>query len=338
MHDRTRRAGGFTLIELIIVIAILAFVTVIGIKSYGNLKYREAKKMNVVKIKQLQHQIAIYDLVKEESSDNNSDSAAVRFNDMDSLLENGGVTSDPMLTDATKAGTFDWTAVTSTDSKIYDGTWRQEGKSSKLLSAYANKGISSSLAGKIGVYYLTATEAQLLNDAGIERILVHAGTPNRAAAYTGDIEGQFGGVPTWRPEMSPAYPMMVSNGTPVVVLRPNAVSAQTGRIYDHFDLCLSTDADDYTEDNFKNLLGSTKIVLFGINRFSTLCKSAVGLDEVPVNPLYNQYTYRQYLAAFAIRTSGQGRQSAARFIGVLDCDGLDLQGAEYAATWQVSEN
>lgn len=328
--------GGFTLIELLIVIAILAFVTVIGIKSYGNLKDRQAKRMNVTLIKQLQHQISVYDLVKEESSDNNDSAAANRFNDLDSLLENGGVTGDPMLADTGKAGTFDWTAVSDPSCKVYDGTWRQEGKTSKLGST--NKGISDGLAAKVGVYYLDATDAALLNDAGIARVLVHAGAASRADAYTGELKGTFGGGPTWRPDMSPAYPMAVSNGCPVLVLRPDATSTMTGRIYDHFDCSLSDEDSDYTEDNFANLMKSCKIVLFGLNRFSNVCKSDVGLDQVPVCPVLDKFHYRQYLLAFVVRNGGQGRKGACRFIGVIDAEGNDLQGAEYGMAWQTGEN
>ncbi|MBQ9345628.1 MAG: type II secretion system protein [Kiritimatiellae bacterium] len=332
---RTDKAG-FTLIELLIVIAILGSISIVSIKSYGNLKYRQAKRMNVTKIKQIQHQIAVYDLVKEDSSDNNNDAAAYRFNNMDSLLENCGITSDPMLTDTGKAGTFDWTAVSNASCKIYDGTWRQEGKASKTGST--NKGLTDTLAGKLGVYYLNETDAKLLNDAGIAQVLVHAGTPNRAAAYSGDIKGSFGGGPTWRPEMSPTYPMVVSNGCPVVVLRPNASSTMTGYIYDHFDCSLTNDYTSVSESDFGTLMQSCKIVLFGLNRFSTVCKASVGLDSVPYNPVFDKFYYRQYLLAFLIRNGGQGRQSACRFLGVLDCEGNDLIGAEYGQTWQISEN
>lgn len=334
--------SGFTLLELILVIAILSFLTVIGIKSYGNLKYREAKKMNVIKMKQLAHQVAIYDLVKEDSSDNNNAAAASRFANLESLLENAGKTSDPMLTDASKAGTFDWTPVEDGNCLIYDGTWRQENAPSDK-SQTVNKGITTSLAGKIGVYYLTAAEAELLRDIGIPQVLVHAGTPKRAAAYTGDIKNaQFGGGPTWRPDMSATYPMAVSNGTPVVVLKPTAQSTMTGYIYEHFDCGLFSDIDDYANVTYSGndcpALATTKIVLFGLGRYCTMCKSSMGLDEVPICPAYDKFHYRNYLLAFSIKIGGQGRQSAARFIGVLDPDGNDLQGAEYNVTWQISEN
>ena len=58
--------GGFTLIELIIVIAILAFVTVVGIHSYGNIKEIQAKKVNLANIKRVYAALSTYETLCKE--------------------------------------------------------------------------------------------------------------------------------------------------------------------------------------------------------------------------------------------------------------------------------
>ena len=105
---------GFTLIELIVVIAILAFVTMVGIHSYGNLREVQAKKMNVANIKRVYHALATYDtLMREEAKLN-------YFDYFDSLVDvsPGGAWTGT-------AGTYTWTGTAvSGQAGLYDGSWK----------------------------------------------------------------------------------------------------------------------------------------------------------------------------------------------------------------------
>ena len=81
IREPLRSRDGFTLIELIIVIAILAFVTVVGIRSYGNLRDVQARKMNAANIKRVEHALATYEIVHRENG------TAGYFKNFDSLID-----------------------------------------------------------------------------------------------------------------------------------------------------------------------------------------------------------------------------------------------------------
>ena len=54
-------AAGFTLIELIIVVAILAFVAMVGLRGYANVRENQARKVNVSNLKRIAHSLATYE-------------------------------------------------------------------------------------------------------------------------------------------------------------------------------------------------------------------------------------------------------------------------------------
>ncbi|MBR0241838.1 MAG: prepilin-type N-terminal cleavage/methylation domain-containing protein, partial [Kiritimatiellae bacterium] len=73
--------NGFTLIELIIVIAILGFVTVVGIHSYGNVREVQAKKVNLANIKRVYSALSTYEMLNREQG------ASGYFGGFDSLID-----------------------------------------------------------------------------------------------------------------------------------------------------------------------------------------------------------------------------------------------------------
>ncbi len=215
---RTRR--GFTLIELMIVIAILAFVTVVGIHSYGNIKEIQAKKVNLANLKRTFHSLVTYEeLCKEQG-------VSAYFAGFDSLIdaESGGKWLGA-------AGTFSWgesytssnvyddqgrqqfdangnplTSVTedsfsSRDSRtvhngfgIYDGSWKvlmatynAQGEGAGSVPGLeaareANKGTrETGLYKHLGIYYLTSSDVSLLKAAGVSYYFLH--NPSTAQAY-----------------------------------------------------------------------------------------------------------------------------------------------------------
>ena len=217
---RSKRNSGFTLIELIIVIAILAFVTVVGIHSYGNIKEIQAKKVNLANIKRTYHSLMTYqELCKEQG-------VSSFFAGFDSLID--AQSTGRWLG---SAGTFSWgesytmsnvyddqgnqqydsegnplTSVTENsfsgrDSRtvrngfgIYDGSWKvlsatfnKDGEGTGavpgLLEAQEeNKGTrETGLYKQLGIYYLTESDVALLKNAGVSYYYLH--NPSTAQAY-----------------------------------------------------------------------------------------------------------------------------------------------------------
>lgn len=365
---KTEGRRGFTLIELIIVIAILAFVAVIGIHNYGNIREIQAKKMNLANIKRIYHALATYDAIHVEQG------TAERFKGFDSLID---VSADGVRLGTEGRVDFGTWSQTACDARtvngglgIYDGSWKVlqatlnangegSGRTPELVEAMEkNKGMrTTGLYSSLGIYYLTETEVTLLKNAGITTLYYH--NPSTAQAY-GSSRGGYctavienyngtgiacsrdgleiqGGGPGFRPDMSAFYPAYVTNGTPVAVVIP------TSSIYKDlgYDLGLTNSAP--TEAYAKGLVEakasrgkktpSPKLLAFGIGKNAECVRNQLGLGEAPYNPVYDKTNYRQYLALFWIKPGGQGVAGSCTFVGVVDCAGKTYRAAEYDVNW-----
>ncbi len=338
-----RSSRGFTLIELIIVIAILAFVTVIGLHSYGNLKDVQAKKMNVTNIKRVYTALATYNEARED--------VLGRFNNLDALIDappSGwyqGRRSESG--DAMAGGTYDWTPRAGTaESIIYDGNWKWS-SDPLTVEQYKEKnaGITDPLAEKLGIYYLTAGDVTSLKEAGISRVLLHNWWKLNPENNPGSGDIAFvwgGGGPGFRPDMSAYLSVPITNGTAVCVIRPDAkCESVAGYVYNHLGFSLTNDYTNVSSsdsDMTALLNGKTKLIVFGIGRGAECVTSPLGLGEAPYDPVFNKTWYRNYLAVFALYTGSRGTASTCRLVGVLDAKGNTWEGASYGLKWQTTEN
>ena len=360
---------GFTLIELIIVIAILAFVSVVGIHNYGNIKEIQAKKVNLANIKRVYHSLATYDTVCKEMG------TSEHFKGFDSLID---VTSGGKWTGSPGSCDLGTWSETSCDARqvysgafgIYDGSWKAlmatynaQGAGSGTVPGLAdaqeaNKGMrETGLYKSLCVYYLTETEVDALKKAGVSTYYLH--NPSTAQA-SGSSRGGFctavdenyngtgiscsedgleinGGGPGFRPDLSAFYQVYVTTGMPVAVVIP------TSSIYTDlgFDMALTnskpTEAYAKSMIEAKNSKGSLtpqkKLIAFGIGKNAECVRSQIGLGEAPYNPVYDKRNYRSYLALFWFKPGGQGVATSCTFAGVVDCAGQTYRAAEYAVNW-----
>ncbi len=359
MHIREtfRSREGFTLIELIIVIAILAFVTVIGIRSYGNLRDVQARKMNAANIKRVQHALATYEVFHQENG------TAGYFKNFDSLID---VSSSGAWLDTGRQGQIDWGTVAggSCDARtvhgglgIYDGSWKVlgatynaagqgSGNVATLAEAQdANRGMrDTGLYKMLGIYYLSTNDVALLRNAGITQVLLHNPSTQQASGtrrngfctalddngYTPDgLKSPGGGGPGFRPDLSAFYPVTVTNGLPVAIIRPNST------VYADFGFEASFANSSPSADELTAAVSgqTTKLIAFGIGQNAECVKNAVGLGDAPYNPAFDKKNYRSYIAVFAITTRGQGTPSTCRLAGVIDCAGNSYRAATFSVNW-----
>ena len=362
MHrGKRQRAGasGFTLIELIIVIAILAFVAVVGIRSYGNLRDIQARKMNVANIKRVQHALVTYEAIHKEQGSSGF------FKNFDSLIDVSA--NGPWYG---TAGTIDWGRVVAEgrskylDARevngglgIYDGSWKAlgalynaagqgSGNVASLADAQAeNLGMrNTGLFKNLGVYYLSEADATLLRDAGITQVLLHNPSTQQASGTTRNgfakaaisddgwtkegLKSPGGGGPGFRPDMSAFYPVALTNGLPVAILNPNSAA--------YADFGYTKYVTNATDTAHLTALVSgqtTKLLAFGIGLNAECVKSPLGLGDAPYDPVYDKKNYRHYIAVFAITTGGQGTPSTCRLAGVIDPAGNTVRAAEYQVNW-----
>ena len=366
MKQRLRQ--GFTLIELIIVIAILAFVTVVGIHNYGNIREIQAKKMNLANIKRIHHALATYDVIHTEQG------TAERFKGFDSLIDVAATGVELGTEGKVEFGTWNGTSCDARTARgglgIYDGSWKVlgplynaqgegSGNTADLVTAQEqNKGTrNTGLYKSLGIYYLTATEVTLLKNAGISTLYYH--NPSTQQAYgtsrngycTAVIENYNGtglacskdgleiqgGGPGFRPDMSAFYPAYVTNGSPVAVVIP------TSSIYKDLGYDLGLTNSSPTEAYAKSLVEAkvttrsttptSKLLAFGIGKNAECVRNQLGLGEAPYDPVYDKTNYRQYIALFWIKPGGQGVSGSCTFVGVVDCAGNTYRAAEYAVNW-----
>ena len=354
---------GFTLIELIIVIAILAFVAVVGIHNYGNIREVQAKKMNLANIKRIYHALSTYEQLNKEMS------ADEYFKGFDSLVDVSSSGTWYGTPGEIEFGNYQIVSSKGTESivcdarqvnaglGIYDGSWKAlvatydatgsgSGSVPGLFEAQEeNKGMrSTGLYKNLGIYYLSEADAQLLRDAGVSTVFLH--NPSTAQAYGASRGGYCtavttengvslskdklkikGGGPGHRPDMSAFYQTYVTNGLPVAMVIPSS------SIYDDlgFDLALTNGVPG--EAYAKKAVEKTKLVCFGIGRNAECVVNQMGLGEAPHNPVYDRKNYRSYIAVFAIRKGGQGVASTCRLAGVIDCAGNTYKQAEYDVNW-----
>ena len=345
--------AGFTLIELVIVVAILAMIATVAIGKFKDVRETAAKRTHLASIVNVQHTI--------ETEIANSDSVSGMFNFCDSLVTMGS------RTDVLKgtAGGYQWCDSDKWAKEngvgIYAGqTWPlavtdAAGNGNGTVSTFKklqeqNSGIPESLRKMLGIHYLTTTEAQALEKAGVGILSYHnpssaqaAGPARNSPFYldetgcSGDGIVRRGGGPGFRPEASAFYQVYVNSsnhvGLAVAVLDPS----QAGSIYRAFVTSRSYPDDKATIDVLKTknpedwfAWGLPRLVVIGlgknsdtVNEFFTTC---------PRDTTRPKTEYWNYCLVFQLNNGGRAG-SDAKFVGVIDSRGNTPNGVEGNMDW-----
>ena len=328
--------SGFTLLELVMVIAILAIIASIGIGKFGDLRAKSAKKVNVSNLQALTRAAQTY-LTQ-------ADQTTAIFEKMESLLD---VSASGRWTGS--AGTYEWTALNSMSA--IPGIYRGPKRVSQISNAVGegantteqtldeqrknNQGIPTDLANKLAVYYLKDADVTALKNAGIPNYLLHNFLAGQASLF-GFTQNEDGtplenGGPGFRADMSAFYKVSLTNGSPVVILRPTKAKS----IYKAFgcDLNLTKTQDTYTDDAqlvTEGLL-TYRLFCFGLGRTGAFARNA--LDTVPRCEIYGRDYYRNYLLVFKQPVSSASGGSVS-FAGVLDANGDPIDDARFKVDWR----
>src|SRR5574344_2124556 len=217
---------GFTLIELIMVIVILAIISSLAISKFADLKKKSAKRVNISTMQNLTRAVETYIV--------SADSQVGNFAKMESLLDVSASGSWKGT-----AGTYNWTL-----GKLSDipGVYRGPKSVSQISNAngegastteqtldeqrVSNQGPTDSLWKKLGVYYLTDSDVADLKNVGISNYLLQTYLAGQSSLF-GFTQGEGGmvlenGGPGFRVDMTAFYPAVLTNGSPVCVLNPAA--------------------------------------------------------------------------------------------------------------------
>lgn len=309
--------SGFTLIELIMVIAILAIVSTLGVSRYGDMKKKAARRVSIANQQSIGRAVESYLAL------------GGKLNRLDSLVD----------ADSTGSAGFDFSNQGSqgTVGGIYRGP-DTLGALSRDLVSESNDGIAPGLAEILCTYTLNKREAAALKDIGLDYVMAHntfaEGYP---MAHYG--KGDDGAVPQAAdgldPELSACVTTSVSNG--LVCAAINGCTDFGRVIYQDCGQALLPTANwgqSYDENQVKAEIKATGGVLlaFGLGSSSSMIGAANGgLDAAPFSEAIDRKYYRQFILLFRLKASGSGSASltTAEFAGVLDPEGNSIRKARH---------
>lgn len=317
------RAGtqGFTLVELIMVVFILAIIASIAVTQMGNVQKTSAEKVSIANQQSTSRAVSTYLILNNGSG----------LNNLDGLIDYG--------TASGTVGTFAGNAVlndASTPGGVYRGAKAADGAGTPAAASLKdrNKGIDSGLSGKVSVYYLTSGNVTALQSLGLNRIYYHNYTTGRANASpfpSTNLDGTaVTAAPGFRIESTAAYQVALTNGTAVLAIDP----LKGASIYKSFghDLALPSGATDAMAQAAASTNG-WYLLAFGLgDQASIVGNRKGGLDSAPRCESLGTEYYRQYLIVVRIPTSPNA--FSAEFAGIIDPKGQAVKDAKFATDWR----
>lgn len=314
MHN-TRSA--FTLVELLIVIAILALISALAIQKLGGIKESSKEKVNFSNVVRIGAALETY-----AAANGN----AASFDRLDALVLDG-----------TASGTGgDTSAIGSSAGLLSYDSATNIGLSSNLTAGVSMPYMS--FPALLGVYYPSEADVRALrDDLGLSTVMRGA-DPGKDYHRLSGADGSWAGqVDLNNPNACSTVAHTITNGIALAAINPAAVRPWTdtiepfgAAIYKAMgedilyggDASLRIDGNAYrtAKDAVDALLapgGQGILLAFGLgDSASLLGKTTGGLDSAPVSPSVNRNEYGRYLVLVRLRRTSQG--SKAEFAGVLD--------------------
>ncbi len=347
---KTPAKRGFTLIELMIVIAIVAIVTVIAIGKFSDIRVTAARRANAANIKNIDRTIR----TSLAEKDLKEESVRGMFAYCEALIDVDGTKvpegSEGTYLWAPASGWYDGaggvipgiycgiksSAIVENASGTTTGTVQDLGTAHE-----SNKGLGA-FADSLGIYYPNAKEVESLKDAGVGVVVYHnySNAQAKNLGWSGSVWEQtyglhsVGGGPGMRPDLSACYPAVLTNGMAVAVLNPAKCEAA------YRDLGL----DFGPTNNVTGLSASTpetyfrkgickRVVVLGMGRDSDVTTRY--FENLPRNETLDKTRYRNYLLCFSMNNGTGNSGTTVKFAGVLDCEGNTWKGAQYNADWKA---
>ena len=341
---------GFTLIELVLVVGILAIITAIAIGKFSDVRKDSARKANVANIKNITRTINTK-LAMEEGEQHLG-----MFAYCEALIDVDG-TQAPTGPEGTyvwapASGWYDGNGGTipgiycgiKSSAVVENAAGVTTGEVQDLESAHQNNVGLESFASSLGMYYPNSKEISSLKDAGISIVSYH-NYSNAQSAKLGWSSSDWatnekyglhstGGGPGMRPDLSACYPVILTNGMAIAVINP----AKQASIWRDLGLDYGSTtgvsglSSDQPETYFTKGI-CKRLVVVGMGRDSEINTKL--FENLPRCMTQDKKHYRNYLLVFQMN-NGQGNSgTTVTFVGVISPTGETAKQAQYNADWSA---
>ena len=295
---------GFTLVELVMVVSIIAILTTLAVQRFGSMQKIAARKVSIA------NQQAVGRAVESFIAVN----GARGLNRLDALVNYG----------TAKSGEgFHYGSASALG--IYCGPTSRGSLPQETVDA-ANKGLSDSLREVLCAYALSAAESGALHDIGLQYVMRHETKADALSASHGDDGARPLAEDGLDPELSACFATAVTNGLVCAAVN-GRIEAGRAIYRDCGQDLLSLDRTP-TEAEALAEINATggPLLAFGLGPSCSLVGGAnAGLDAAPYSEVLQANRYRQYIVLIRLRTT-EGI-STAEFAGVLDPEGHTIRAA-----------
>lgn len=329
MMNTCQSKSAFTLIELILVIAIVAIISTLAVNKFGNISENAKKQVNIANITRVSSALETYVAASAAAEKN------VSFDKLDSLTRYDASTGAAgSLGDLSKIDAL----------LVYTNIDGNVGLSSEIARAPQNSYAGTS-AGILGTYYLSQSDVSVLQkDLNLKFVM--RGYPAKLNVpyyqFHGD-DGSYVSGSVSNPDTCCSVVCSNAPGMAVAVVNPGATRNNTPvgpNIYRACGSDVSYSGVTYkvmvngndcnsNDDAFKKLMAGDGILMaFGLGGNCALVgNSTAGLDSAPVSPVMDKTEYRRYIVLIRVKyTEAAGKYTAvsAQYAGVMDPQGNTL--------------
>jgi hypothetical protein len=136
------------------------------------------------------------------------------------------------------------------------------------------------------------------------------------------------GGPGHRADMSAFYPVVLTNGSPVVVISPKEadIYRALGVDYNITEDFSSSSLEDYYTDGICD-----RLIVFGLGRSSDV--TAKLFQTPPKMKTVDNTSYNNYLLVFSMKNGTGNSGLETKFVGVIDSEGNTAKAAQYDLDW-----
>lgn len=318
MKNHKKETSGFTLVELIMVVFVLAIIASIAITQMGNVQKTSAEKVSIANQQQTSRAVTTFLLMNNGTG----------LDYLDALIDYR-TSVKPPPSSPTPADQFD---ITKNSTTVVGGVYRGCKDSPATTSSVKNKGLYSDLASKLCVFYLSSGNASALSGLGLSTVYYHNYLAGRATELlaTNPDGTAVSAAPGFRVESTAAFQQTLTNGVAVLAIDPKK-GAALYKAFGH-DLKLTSTATDAEAQTAAQACG-WYLLAFGLgDQASIIGNRKGGLDSAPRSETLGTDYYRQYFIIVRIPTSPNA--FTAEFAGILDPKGQTVKDAKFATEWR----